>query len=160
RARLPRRRERSMSADPVGLCRDCRHSRTVATTRSTFWLCQRSKADPSFPRYPRLPVLVCPGYEPRAPDRGNTPGPANPASPPPGWGGGGGGPPAPPPRRGLGGGLSPAPRPPPPPPPGGGGGGGGRPPPQGLRRREPPRPPLPLPLSHGERESRRCPPLG
>jgi hypothetical protein len=31
---------------------------------SNFWLCARSADDPRFPKYPRLPVLQCPGYEP------------------------------------------------------------------------------------------------
>jgi hypothetical protein len=30
---------------------------------SVFYLCQLSKVDPSFPKYPRLPVLACAGYE-------------------------------------------------------------------------------------------------
>ena len=30
---------------------------------SRFWLCSRSLTDPRFPRYPRLPVLHCAGYE-------------------------------------------------------------------------------------------------
>jgi len=29
-------------------------------------LCELSKTDPRFPKYPRLPVLACPGYELRA----------------------------------------------------------------------------------------------
>jgi hypothetical protein len=53
-----------MNGDPVGLCRDCRHARRVTTPRSVFWLCGRSATDPSFPKYPRLPVLACHGYEP------------------------------------------------------------------------------------------------
>jgi hypothetical protein len=28
-------------------------------------MCERSKADPSFPKYPRLPVSECRGYERR-----------------------------------------------------------------------------------------------
>jgi hypothetical protein len=53
------------SPDPaVGLCATCRHSRRVETPRSTFWLCERSRTDPSFEKYPRLPVRECPGYEP------------------------------------------------------------------------------------------------
>ncbi len=63
-----------------GRCLDCRHGRRVQGARSTFWLCQRSRTDPRFSRYPRLPVLSCPGYEARegpiAADR------AGPASPP------------------------------------------------------------------------------
>lgn len=31
-------------------------------------MCERSRADPSFPRYPNLPVLACRGYEPANPD--------------------------------------------------------------------------------------------
>ena len=26
-------------------------------------MCERSKTDPSFPKYPRVPVLECRGYE-------------------------------------------------------------------------------------------------
>ncbi len=49
-------------ADP-GLCGSCRHCRRVTTPRSVFLLCERSADDPRFPRYPRLPVRSCPGYE-------------------------------------------------------------------------------------------------
>ena len=31
---------------------------------STFLLCERSRFDDSFARYPSLPVLRCPGFEP------------------------------------------------------------------------------------------------
>jgi hypothetical protein len=51
-----------MSIDP-GLCGDCRHARTVRGARSTFWICGRAASDPSYPRYPALPVITCPGYE-------------------------------------------------------------------------------------------------
>ena len=30
---------------------------------STFYMCQLSATDPAFPKYPRLPVLRCVGYE-------------------------------------------------------------------------------------------------
>jgi hypothetical protein len=55
-----------MRAPPAeGLCAACRHQQIVRTTRgSVFSLCRRSRDDPSFPRYPRLPVLECRGYEP------------------------------------------------------------------------------------------------
>jgi hypothetical protein len=47
-----------------GLCDACRHQRLVPNTRgSVFSLCERSREDPDFPRYPRLPVLCCPGFE-------------------------------------------------------------------------------------------------
>ena len=48
---------------PAGLCDNCVHQQLVHTTRgSTFSLCKRSKTDPDYPKYPRLPVLQCPGY--------------------------------------------------------------------------------------------------
>ena len=47
----------------VGLCLTCRHARAVETPRSRFWLCRLSADDPRFERYPRLPMLACPGYE-------------------------------------------------------------------------------------------------
>jgi hypothetical protein len=49
--------------DDVGLCRTCRHARTVVNPRSTFWLCRKAATDPRFAKYPALPVLGCPGYE-------------------------------------------------------------------------------------------------
>ncbi|MEZ5102414.1 MAG: hypothetical protein R3C15_21955 [Thermoleophilia bacterium] len=52
-----------------GLCASCRHVRVIESKRgSRFALCGRSGDDPRFPRYPRLPVLRCPGYEPRPRD--------------------------------------------------------------------------------------------
>jgi hypothetical protein len=48
----------------AGLCDTCKHQRIVKNTRgSRFSLCERSKTEPEFPRYPRLPVLECRGYE-------------------------------------------------------------------------------------------------
>ena len=52
----------------AGLCDTCRHQQVVRTKRSSFSLCRRWKEDERFERYPRLPVLRCPGYEPRAPE--------------------------------------------------------------------------------------------
>jgi len=40
------------------------YARTVVTPRSTFWRCMLSDTDPRFDRYPRLPVLACPGFTP------------------------------------------------------------------------------------------------
>ena len=48
--------------DPVGLCRDCRYARQVPATQATYWLCRRSVDDPSFPKYPRLPIRACRGF--------------------------------------------------------------------------------------------------
>lgn len=50
------------SPDPIGLCRDCRHARQVPADRATYWLCRRSVDDPTFPRYPRLPIRSCRGF--------------------------------------------------------------------------------------------------
>lgn len=48
-----------------GLCTHCQHLRHVHSGRgSTFYLCRRAATDPRYPKYPRLPVLHCPGYEP------------------------------------------------------------------------------------------------
>jgi len=48
-----------------GLCDSCVHQKLVPNTRgSVFSLCLRSRAEPEYPRYPRLPVLSCPGHEP------------------------------------------------------------------------------------------------
>lgn len=52
--------------DNPGLCRTCRHSRIVPGRATAFWFCRRSETDPHFPRYPRLPVLTCRGFEARA----------------------------------------------------------------------------------------------
>lgn len=47
----------------IGLCVDCEFMRRIASDRgSTFYRCERSATDPSFAKYPRLPVLSCSGY--------------------------------------------------------------------------------------------------
>ena len=56
---------RPASGDAVGLCRSCRYSHAVEVPRTTFWRCRRSATDPSFPKYPPLPVRLCRGYESR-----------------------------------------------------------------------------------------------
>jgi hypothetical protein len=58
----------SRASDPgeaaIGLCAVCRHARRIDSARgSRFWLCSRSTDDPRFAKYPRLPVLRCPGFE-------------------------------------------------------------------------------------------------
>ncbi len=59
------------SPPPAGLCNACAHQQLVPNRRgSVFSLCRRSKTDPAFPRYPRIPVAECHGFEPRdAPGR-------------------------------------------------------------------------------------------
>jgi len=47
----------------AGLCDTCKHQKLVRNTRgSTFSMCERSKTDAHFPKYPRLPVRECVGY--------------------------------------------------------------------------------------------------
>ena len=48
-----------------GLCATCTHARVITSDRgSTFLRCNLSDTKPEFPRYPRLPVLTCRGWEP------------------------------------------------------------------------------------------------
>jgi hypothetical protein len=47
----------------AGLCDSCKHQKLIRNTRGgVFSLCERSKTDPSYPKYPRLPVKDCAGY--------------------------------------------------------------------------------------------------
>jgi len=56
----------------IGLCETCRHAQVIRSDRgSIFHLCRLSFTDRRFPKYPRLPVVECPGYRQRdeaAPD--------------------------------------------------------------------------------------------
>lgn len=46
-----------------GLCARCQFARTITSAKgSVFWLCRKGEEDPRFPKYPRLPVLHCPGF--------------------------------------------------------------------------------------------------
>jgi hypothetical protein len=46
-----------------GLCADCTHARLIDSSKgSQFLLCQLSQSDPTFAKYPRLPVFACTGY--------------------------------------------------------------------------------------------------
>jgi hypothetical protein len=47
----------------AGLCESCRHARRIASARSSFLRCARAGVDPRYAKYPRLPVLACPGHE-------------------------------------------------------------------------------------------------
>ena len=47
----------------AGLCATCTHVETIRSDRgSIFYRCDLAASDPRFPKYPRLPVLVCSGY--------------------------------------------------------------------------------------------------
>ena len=51
----------------AGLCATCEHARVITSDRgSRFYFCERSRTDPRFPRYPRLPVVACIGYDERS----------------------------------------------------------------------------------------------
>jgi hypothetical protein len=53
-------------APRFGLCDACTHQRLVRTGRgSLFSLCERSRTDDRYPKYPRVPVAACPGFTPR-----------------------------------------------------------------------------------------------
>src|SRR2546430_10434420 len=48
------------------LCETCAWMREVVTPKgSRFLLCQLSKTDPAYPKYPPQPVVRCDGYRPR-----------------------------------------------------------------------------------------------
>ena len=52
---------------PAGLCDSCLHQKLVRTGRgSEFSMCLRSKDDPRYDKYPRVPVGACPGHERRS----------------------------------------------------------------------------------------------
>ncbi len=53
-----------------GLCRSCRHAELKTTARSVFVWCRRSETDSRFSKYPRLPMIECPGHE-QFPRRGD-----------------------------------------------------------------------------------------
>jgi len=47
-----------------GLCPNCAHMKPMQNDRGgVFLLCGLSKMDPRYPKYPRLPVLSCGGFE-------------------------------------------------------------------------------------------------
>jgi hypothetical protein len=58
-----------------GLCASCIHARRTGNPKGPgFILCGLSKSDPSFPKYPRLPVMKCPGFERPTPTNEAPPG--------------------------------------------------------------------------------------
>jgi len=47
----------------VGLCENCKNVEIVSSRRGgQFYLCTLAARDSRFAKYPRLPVLNCPGY--------------------------------------------------------------------------------------------------
>jgi hypothetical protein len=56
--------EAGMVAVEPGLCRTCEHVQIVRSDRgSIFYRCKLSDTDARFPKYPRLPVIECDGWE-------------------------------------------------------------------------------------------------
>lgn len=56
-----------MSPAPVnpGLCARCAHARTIVSAKgSSFWRCAVADREPSWPKYPPLPVLRCRHFSP------------------------------------------------------------------------------------------------
>jgi hypothetical protein len=50
----------------AGLCDSCKHQKIVRSGRgSVFSMCLLHKTDERFPKYPRIPVERCQGYERR-----------------------------------------------------------------------------------------------
>jgi len=46
------------------LCDTCTYRKEIRTDRGNlFIMCRRGLEDPAYPKYPRLPVLQCRGYE-------------------------------------------------------------------------------------------------
>jgi hypothetical protein len=61
-----------MTAPEPGLCATCVHARTILSGKGRrFLLCERSRTDPRYPRYPALPVISCAGHEPGRPIAGS-----------------------------------------------------------------------------------------
>ena len=54
----------SDDTEAAGLCATCANMRRIVSDRgSVFYLCELSKTDPRFVKYPRLPVMSCSGYQ-------------------------------------------------------------------------------------------------
>ncbi len=48
----------------AGLCADCLHAKKLETKiGATIYLCGLAAKQPRLPKFPRLPVLACIGYE-------------------------------------------------------------------------------------------------
>jgi hypothetical protein len=56
-----------MEASRFGLCDRCVHQQLVKSGRgSEFSMCRLGLKDPDWPKYPRMPVVGCPRFAPRA----------------------------------------------------------------------------------------------
>jgi len=61
------------AAATSGLCAECAYLQVLRSRRSTFIRCARHDNDSSWPRYPRLPVLHCHGFERHEPSSADSP---------------------------------------------------------------------------------------
>ena len=60
---MPERIAEPGAREAAGLCASCARARRIKNDRgSIFVLCLHSRNDPSFPKYPRLPVIACRGF--------------------------------------------------------------------------------------------------
>lgn len=51
-------------AAKAGLCASCKHVQVNKSDRGpVYYFCRLSARDARFPKYPRLPVVMCEGYE-------------------------------------------------------------------------------------------------
>lgn len=63
--RYAERRREDLHPPNPGLCGACRNARVVESRRgSRFHLCLLAGPGSPYPKYPPLPVLTCPGYDP------------------------------------------------------------------------------------------------
>jgi hypothetical protein len=62
----PRQSGQADDFHAAGLCATCAHAQVVTSSRkSRFLLCRVSATDPSYPRYPTLPVRQCAAHQTR-----------------------------------------------------------------------------------------------
>lgn len=52
-------------AGRFGLCDTCQNAKLIRNTRgSVFLMCELSKTDDGYPKYPPVPIVQCQGYRP------------------------------------------------------------------------------------------------
>jgi hypothetical protein len=69
-AKLAASRQISSNTPAVGLCATCVNMKPIRSDRgSLFYRCLLSDKNPAFPKYPRLPVLRCVGWQSIEPDK-------------------------------------------------------------------------------------------
>jgi hypothetical protein len=57
--------------DRAGLCASCLHAHVLRSDRgAVFYQCRLAENDSRYPRYPRLPVFACRGFQARPASEG------------------------------------------------------------------------------------------